>query len=187
MQATTYLQNHFLIAMPSIADQNFYHSVLYLCEHNENGAVGIIVNRPTTITLMDVLADMKISVQDDIVKHIPVLYGGPVHQERGFVIHRPKGDWRSTLTATTDICITTSRDILEALAIHQGPTEVLVALGCTAWEPGQLEQELLANSWLNVPADPAIIFETPFELRYTEAAGKLGIDFTNLSGDVGHG
>lgn len=184
--ATTFLQNHLLIAMPSMADPNLHRSVIYLCEHNLNGAVGVMINRPTTITLMDVLSDMKVSVQDDAVTHMPVLFGGPVHQERGFVIHNPQGNWRSTLVASDDIFITTSRDILEALAVHQGPKDVLVALGCMAWEPGQLEKELADNTWLSVIATPKLIFDTPFELRYTAAAASLGVDFAYLSDEVGH-
>jgi len=186
MKQTVYLQNHFLLAMPMMEDPNLHHAVIYICEHNQNGAVGIIVNRPTTVSLVDVLADMKIIAQDDIVRHIPVLFGGTVHQERGFVIHHPKGDWRSTLETGNEIFVTTSRDVLEAIAIHQGPPEVLVALGCCAWEPGQLEEELKANTWLSVPANPRIIFETPFELRYIESMAALGVDLTNLSDEAGH-
>jgi putative transcriptional regulator len=184
---TSYLQNYLLLAMPSMTDPNFHHAVMYVCEHNENGAVGIMINRPTTINLAEVLSDMKINVQDDVVRHIPVLFGGPVHQERGFVIHRPKGSWRSTLETGNDIFVTTSRDILEALAIHQGPSDVLIALGCAAWEPGQLEQELVANNWLSIPAAAKIAFETPFETRYVEAMASLGINLTNLSDEIGHG
>jgi putative transcriptional regulator len=183
----SYLQNYLLVAMPSISDQNYHHAVMYICEHNENGAVGIMINRPTTINLAEVLTDMKIAVQDDVVRHIPVLFGGPVHQERGFVIHRPKGSWRSTLEPSEDTYVTTSRDILESLAIHQGPSDVLIALGCSAWEPGQLEQELVANHWLSVPATTKIVFETAFESRYTEAIASLGISLTNLSDEIGHG
>jgi putative transcriptional regulator len=186
MTETSYLQNHFLIAMPTMEDPNFHHAVIYLCEHTQNGAVGIIVNRPTTVSLVDVLSDMKINVQDDIVRHMPVLFGGVVHQERGFVVHRPKGNWRSTLEAGEDIFITTSRDILEAIAIHQGPPDVLIALGCCAWEPGQLEEELKSNTWLSVPASPHITFEVPFESRYADAMGILGVDLTNLSDETGH-
>ena len=181
-----FLQDHFLVAMPGMTDPNFYHAVMYICEHNDNGAVGIIINRPTTISLAEVLSDMKINVQDDIVRHIPVLFGGAVHQERGFVVHRPKGAWRSTLSASEDIFITTSRDILEALAIHQGPKDVLVALGCCAWEPGQLEDEILKNIWLTLPANSHIAFEIPFESRYTEAMATLGINLANLSDEAGH-
>ncbi|HEV2613520.1 MAG TPA: YqgE/AlgH family protein [Gammaproteobacteria bacterium] len=181
-----YYQNHFLVAMPSMEDPSYHHTVMFICEHNENGAVAIIINRPTTISLADVLSDMKINVQDDVVRHIPVLFGGPVHQERGFVVHRPKGAWRSTLLAGEDIFITTSKDILEALAIHQGPKDVLIALGCCAWEPGQLEQEILANTWLTMPATSQITFDIPFDTRYTEAMGLLGINLANLSDEAGH-
>lgn len=186
MQPTTYLQNYFLIAMPNVADANLQRSVIYLCEHNQNGAVGVIINRPTTINLADVLSDMKITSQDDLNSNTPILFGGPVHQERGFVVHRPQGSWRSTLVASSEIFITTSRDILEALAQHQGPNEVLVTLGCMAWEAGQLEKELADNLWLSVQADPRIIFSTPYEARYVAAAALLGVDLMNLSEDAGH-
>lgn len=181
-----YLQNHFLLAMPSTEDPNFHHAVIYICEHNENGAVGIIVNRPTTISLVDVLSDMNILVEDDVVRHMPVLFGGPVHPERGFVIHNEKGHWRSTLNASGDIFITTSKDILEAIATHQGPVKVLIALGCCAWEPGQLETEIKQNTWLTVPSNTAITFESPFESRYTEAMANIGVTLTNLSDESGH-
>jgi len=186
MKESVYLQDHFLLAMPNAEDPNFHHAVIYLCEHNQNGAVGIIINRPTTISLVDVLGDMKIVVQDDIVRHMPVLFGGPVHQERGFVIHNEKGNWRSTLDSNGNIFITTSRDILEAIAIHQGPAQVLIALGCCAWEPGQLENELKENIWLSAPSNPLITFELPFESRYTEAMSSLGITLTNFSEESGH-
>lgn len=186
MKQTLYLQDHFLLAMPGTEDPNFHHAVIYLCEHNENGAVGIIINRPTTISLVDVLSDMKIVVEDDIVRHIPILYGGPVHQERGFVIHNEKGVWRSTLGSSKTIFITTSRDILEAIAVHQGPSDVLIALGCCAWEPGQLETELKENLWLSAPSSPQITFDMPFETRYTEAMASLGITQVNFSDESGH-
>lgn len=188
MTETMYFPNHLLIAMPSMADPNFHHSVTYLCEHNENGAIGIIINRPTTITLADVLADMKIVVNDvENVNHIPVLFGGPVHQERGFVLHRPPGQWRATLATGPEISVTTSRDILEALAQKSGPTDVVIALGCAAWEAGQLEHEIIENSWLTIPADPHLLYTTPFEQRWVAAAAKIGVDFNNLSDEVGHG
>jgi len=186
MKDSPYLQDHFLLAMPTMADPNFHHAVIYICEHSQNGAVGIIINRPTTVSLVEVLSDMKISAQDDIVRHIPVLFGGPVHQERGFVMHRPKGSWRSTLGVGEEIFITTSRDILEAIAVHQGPPEVLIALGCCAWEPGQLEEEIKENSWLVVPAEARLAFEAPFETRYSEAISSLGVNLTNLSDESGH-
>lgn len=186
MNDSPYLQDYFLLAMPTMEDPNYHHAVIYICEHSQNGAVGIIINRPTTVSLLEVLGDMKINVQDDIVRHMPVLFGGPVHQERGFVVHRPKGNWRSTLDAGNDIFITTSRDILEAIAIHQGPADVLIALGCCAWEPGQLEDEIKENAWLTLPATSYLAFETPFEIRYTEAMALLGVNIANLSDESGH-
>ena len=181
-----YLQNNFLLAMPNLEDPNFHHALIYLCEHNQNGAVGIIINKPTTVSLVEVLGDMKISIQDDIVRHTPILFGGPVHQERGFVIHNEKGNWRSTLNASGNIFITTSRDILEAIATHQGPSQVLIALGCCAWEPGQLETEIKENIWLSVPSTPEITFNASFESRYAEAMTSLGINALNLSDEAGH-
>ncbi len=188
MIETTYFQNYLLIAMPTMADPNFHHCVTYLCEHNENGAIGIIINRPTTITLLQVLEDMKIPAKDvNNVNRIPILFGGPVHQERGFVLHRPVGHWRATLNTGPEVAVTTSRDILEALAKHEGPQDVIVALGCSAWEAGQLEHEISENTWLTIPAEPEVIYSTPFEQRWVAAAAQIGIDMNNISSEVGHG
>lgn len=186
MKDPVFFQHHFLLAMPTVEDDVFRHAVIYICEHNSNGAVGVIINRPTALSLLDVLNNMVIHAQDDIVRHIPILFGGPVNQERGFVIHRPQGNWQSTIDANDEIFITVSRDILDAMAVHQGPSEVLVTLGCCTWAAGQLEDELKNNLWLNMPAHPNIIFESPFETRYTEAMSLLGIDVINLVSEAGH-
>jgi putative transcriptional regulator len=138
--------------------------------------------------LADVLSDMKIVVSDEeTLNKTPVLYGGPVHQERGFVIHRPPGQWRATLVTGPEISVTTSRDILEALAGKAGPEDVIIALGCAAWETGQLEHEIIENSWLTIPADASVLYTTPYEQRWVAAAAKIGVDFNNLSEEVGHG
>jgi putative transcriptional regulator len=185
MQQTS-LANHFLIAMPALEDPNFQRSVTYICEHNENGAMGIVINRQTDLELGEVLEHMQIPPRIDAVRHQPVYAGGPVQQDRGFVLHRPAGNWVSMLTVSDDIAITTSRDILEAISAGEGPDDSIIALGYAGWAPGQLEEELAANAWLNGPADERIIFATPCEQRWKAAAALLGVDLELLSSEVGH-
>lgn len=181
------LKNQFLIAMPNMGDPYFYHSVAYICEHNEEGAIGLIINHPTEISMADLFQQMEIKTNDtNALKDTPILTGGPIQPERGFVIHRPKGKWQSTLTLTEDIAITTSKDILAAIANHEGPHDHIITLGYAGWEPGQLEDELANNVWLSGPSDPAIIFNTPYVERWKSAAHLLGIDIEQLSGDIGH-
>ncbi|HKJ22926.1 MAG TPA: YqgE/AlgH family protein [Gammaproteobacteria bacterium] len=182
----TSLQNHFLIAMPSLADPNFQQSVTYVCEHNEQGAMGIIINRPLEIQLGDVLQHMDIETDDPRVADQIVYLGGPVHTERGFVLHRPPGRWEAMLEVSDSIGITTSQDILSAIALGEGPDRAVVALGYAGWGPGQLEKELLANAWLSGPADLDLMFSTPVEQRWNRAAGLLGIDLSLLSREAGH-
>lgn len=186
MVGTHYLTNHFLIAMPSLEDPNFYHSVTYICEHNEQGAMGIVINRPLDIALGDVLEHMQIEQHNNRAAASQVYLGGPVQPERGFVLHEPLGQWDSMLPVTERVGVTTSRDILMAINDGQGPNRSLVALGYAGWGPGQLEHEMTENAWLSVPADLAIIFDTPNELRWQAAAANLGIDLNTLSDDVGH-
>ena len=186
MTDTSYLNNHFLIAMPALEDPNFFHSVTYICEHNEQGAMGIIINQPLDIELGEVLAHMQMQNSDTATGHQPVYLGGPVQPERGFVLHHPLGQWDSMLAVTDQVGVTTSRDILQALHDGNGPQHALVALGYAGWAPGQLEQELADNAWLTCPADTAIIFDTPIENRWTAAAASLGIDLSQLSGEIGH-
>lgn len=186
MTQATFLNNHLLIAMPSLQDPNFNRSVTLICEHNQYGAVGIIINRPMETPLDYILQHLKITSDNQKVREMPLLYGGPVQQSQGFIIHRPGGSWRSTLEISEDIAITTSQDILEAIAQGKGPDDVLVALGYAGWEADQLEQEIRANSWLNCPATPELLFNTPYSKRWTLAALLLGVDFNQLSGDVGH-
>jgi putative transcriptional regulator len=180
------LQDHFLIAMPAMGDPNFNQTVTYICEHNENGALGIIINRPIEMQVREILEQLSLQVADEAAAERPVLGGGPVHRDRGFVLHQSEHTYESTLAATDEIKVTTSQDILNAVAAGEGPAKVLVALGCAGWEAGQLEEELVANAWLSVPADPQIIFETPFELRWTAAAALLGVDITQMSAYAGH-
>jgi putative transcriptional regulator len=186
MGDTTSLRNHLLIAMPTLHDPNFFHTVTYICEHNDDGAMGIVINRPLDVSLAEVLAHMEIAMEESAAAAVPVLGGGPVQRERGFVLHRPVGDWTVSLTVTDEIAVTTSRDILEAMARSQGPSDVLVALGYAGWGAGQLEQEISDNAWLNGPANPAILFQTPFEQRWHAAAALIGVDLNTLSAEVGH-
>ena len=183
---TTSLTNHFLIAMPALADPNFYHTVTYICAHNEDGAMGIIINRPLGLSLGEVLQQMQVSASSDHIVHMPIYQGGPVQAERGFVLHQPLKKWDSCIEITGDIGLATSRDILRAVACGEGPENILIALGYAGWAPGQLEQEIMGNAWLNAPADIDVIFHTPIEQRWHAAAGLMGIDLEKLSIDVGH-
>jgi putative transcriptional regulator len=186
MTDATFLSNHLLIAMPSLKDPTFNRSVTYICEHNQYGAVGIIINRPTNTPLSYILNHLKITADNQKIKEIPLLYGGPVQQSQGFIIHRPIGDWRSTLEVTEEIAITTSQDILEAIAHGKGPDDVLIALGYAGWEAEQLEQEIRDNSWLSCPATPELLFNIPFSERWKISASLLGVDFNQLSNEIGH-
>ena len=184
------LADHFLIAMPSRLDPVFGGTVVYICEHNENGALGMIINRPTDMT-MDVLFErldlsLEITPHDQVMPQVPVLFGGPVQVERGFVLHAPSADYNSSLTVSDDVSLTTSRDVLEAAAQGNGPRRLVVTLGCAGWGAGQLEEEILRNGWLTVRADPAILFDTPSAERFAAAMNLLGIDPTMLTGEAGH-
>lgn len=180
------LSNHFLIAMPSLADPNFARTVTYLCEHNDEGALGIVINRPSEVSLGELLEHMGIGASAGGIGTTPVFMGGPVQRERGFVLHPPEGEWDASLRVADGICVTTSRDILEAVARGEGPESFLVALGYAGWGPGQLEQEMAENAWLSGPADPAIIFRQRHDERWRAAAALLGVDLTLLSSQTGH-
>lgn len=180
------LTNQFLIAMPSLADPNFHRTVTLMCAHSEDGAMGIVINRPLDIKLTSVLDHMSIEATSPDAARVPVLQGGPVQRERGFVIHHPPGNWDSVLRVGDEIGIATSKDILSAVAEGRGPERVVIALGYAGWGAGQLEQEVQQNAWLSGPADSRIIFDTPYEDRWTSAARLLGIDPHQLSGDAGH-
>lgn len=183
----TYLTDHFLIAMPTLGNPNFYRTVTYICQHNEEGALGFVINRPTHLHVAEILEQIDIDGTDTATQQLPVYYGGPVSGDRGFVLHSPEEQWVSTLVVSTDLALTTSRDILEAMANGQGPERVLVALGYAGWGKGQLEREILENSWLSCKANPDILFNTPPEERWKAAAELIGVDINLLSSQAGHG
>ena len=181
------LQNHFLIAMPAMGDPNFNGTVTYLCKHSDQGALGIIINKPLDMQVGEVFRQLAFDVVDDKQADRPVLGGGPVHPGMGFVLHRSDDDFESTLeTSGAEIKVTVSKDILSAMAQGQGPKPAVVALGYAGWEAGQLESELAGNAWLSAPADPTIIFDTPFQDRWAAAAALLGVDISQLSTYSGH-
>jgi putative transcriptional regulator len=190
MTDATYLTGHLLIAMPAMQDPNFVKTVTYICEHSEQGALGIVINRPMDMDLGTIFDQLSLESADPELARQPVLQGGPVHQERGFVLHEPEGtsgqDFDATLAVTDAIRVTTSQDILTAMARGNGPKRALVALGYAGWGAGQLESELVQNAWLSVPASPKIIFETPFEQRWRESARLIGFDLHTLSHQAGH-
>ena len=180
------LINHFLIAMPGLGDPNFSRSVTLICEHSDQGALGIIINRPMDLNLRDVLAQMDIDPPHSGQLDMPVHLGGPVNTKQGFLLHEPVGHWQSTLPISATLGVSTSRDILEAVAQNRGPDRYFLALGYAGWAPGQLEQEIADNTWLSGPADNKILFSTPPPERWRAAAGLLGVDLTTLSGETGH-
>lgn len=179
------LKNHLLIAMPSLKDLNFSHSVMLLCEHNEDGAMGIVINRPLDFSTSDLLEHMEIPATNNQNVN-PVFAGGPVQVDRGFVIHRADQLWKSSIQLEKHISITTSSDILHAIGRHEVDDEAFIALGYAGWEAGQLEQEILDNAWLTVAIDPDIIFSTSIEQRWEKAMQLIGFDASNLSNFSGH-
>ena len=178
--------NHFLIAVPAMEDPNFARGVTLLCEHNEHGAMGLLVNRASEYRLGDVLDQMEIATDLPKVADDVVLVGGPVLPDRGFVLHDGGDGWPSTMRVAAGLAVTTSREILVAMARGEGPRRHLVALGFASWGAGQLEQEIADNAWLTVPADEAIVFDAPIELRWEMAARRLGVDLGQFAGYVGH-
>ena len=180
------LTNHFLIAMPTLADPNFFHSVTYICEHSDKGAMGIVINHPVELSLHDLFEHMEIETRKETDDSQSIFNGGPVENERGFVLHKFDKTWNSTLKITDDLAITTSRDIIEAIADNSGPEKSLIALGYAGWEKGQLEQEIADNAWLYGPADDSILFDLPITERWKAAAKKIGVDLNLLSTSSGH-
>ncbi len=181
------LQDQFLIAMPSMKDPNFSGTVTYLCKHDHQGALGIIINRPLRMRVSEIFQQLSLDVVDESQAGRPVMGGGPVQVDRGFVIHQSSDPFDNTLNATgTGIKVTVSQDILDSMARGAGPQRALVALGYAGWDRGQLEAEIAANAWLNAPADPSVIFETPFEKRWAAATALLGVDIVHLSSYAGH-
>ena len=182
---TINLTSHFLIAMPAMSDPNFSRTLTFICEHNERGALGIVVNRPIDVTLASLFRQVEIAAPQSPLGDEPVFYGGPVQFDHGFVLHRPVGAWKSTLPVG-EIGLTTSRDILEAMAAGHGPPKQLVALGYAGWAPGQIEDEIRRNGWLTVKADLDLIFDVRPESRYEAAMQALGVNPANLSEEAGH-
>lgn len=181
------LTNHFLIAMPKMADPYFAKSLAYICEHNEQGALGLVINRPIDMSLNALLEQISVPITQSHSSSSEVVhFGGPVQMDRGFVLHKPLGRWQSTLVVNEEMGLTTSKDILEALGAGGGPENMLITLGYSGWAPGQLEHEVAQNSWLTVQASPEVIFELPAEKRLSAAMSLLGIDFANLSEEAGH-
>ena len=180
------LTEHFLIAMPAMVDPNFARSLTFVCEHNDQGALGIVVNRPTEMNLHALLEQVSIAPDSDEFKSVAVHFGGPVQVDRGFVLHTPVGEWQSTLAVGSEIGLTTSKDILQAVARGEGPGQILVTLGYAGWAPGQLEHELAQNAWLTVQAKREVIFDLPPEERLPAAMSLLGIDYAKLSEVAGH-
>ena len=183
---TANFTHHFLIAMPNMADPHFARTLTYIAEHNEQGALGVIVNRPIDMTLATLFERIDVPLEAEGFASQPVYFGGPVQTDRGFVLHRPLGDWHSTLKVSDEVGLTSSRDVLQAIGAQGEPREVLVTLGYAGWAAGQLEQELMDNAWLTVPADMSIVFDLPPEERLVAAMQKLGVDFANLSEVAGH-
>lgn len=190
MVETGYLTNQFLIAMPNLLDPSFFHSVTYICEHNEKGAMGIIINQPVELTFGELMAQLGENVPAQIGDQKTIYRGGPVEMERGFVLHQPIGKWESTMAITDEIGITTSNDIITAIAKSTpeptAPSDYMIALGYAGWGPGQLEREILDNSWLSCEGDPSIIFHTAPDLRWEAAASLIGVNIHQLTGDAGH-
>lgn len=186
MSAGDSLTNQFLIAMPAMTDANFSQTVTYIWEHNADGALGIIINRPLQMRLSDVFEQLKIATPNELIGQQSVLQGGPVQTDRGFVVHHSGGQWEHTRRVSSRIQVTTSPDILDAMARGTGPETAIVALGYAGWSAGQLESELAQNAWLTVPADERIIFDTPFEQRWRAAGRLLGVDLATISPHAGH-
>ncbi|RKR07357.1 putative transcriptional regulator [Kushneria sinocarnis] len=182
------LRDHFLMAMPHLEDENFAGTLNYICDHDETGTLGLVVNRPLSLTLEGLFEQLDIEIGDCPHLEMPVLYGGPVHRDRGFILHRGSAEeWDSSLQVCESRALTTSMDILHELAAGRGPDEFLVCLGCAGWQPDQLAEEIKENTWLNVAATDEILFRTPPETRLEAAANRLGVDLALLSRHAGHG
>ena len=184
--APSYLKHHFLIAMPHMADPNFAQTVTYLVEHNEQGAMGLVINRPNGLNLADVLEQLRPDEPPPaLCQSLPIFAGGPVQTDRGFVLHPSGHSFQATLELG-ELALSTSQDALFALADGSGPSKHLITLGYAGWEAGQLEAELADNAWLTCPADSAILFDTPFDQRLSAAAARLGINLSLLTAQAGH-
>ena len=180
------LTHNFLIAMPNMADPYFAKSLTYICEHNEQGALGVVINRPIELSIQTLLDQVEIKLENSGIGQMPVHFGGPVQMDRGFVLHSPLGEWQSTLMVNDEIGLTTSKDILEAVAAGTGPSQFFITLGYAGWAPGQLEHEISQNAWLTVAASRGLIFDVPVEERFERAVQLLGVDLSMLSDEAGH-
>jgi putative transcriptional regulator len=176
-----YLTNQLLIAMPAMGDPNFAQTVTLVCDHSERGALGLILNKPLTMRMSEIFEQLEIELPSGHLGESQVLRGGPMQTDRGFVVHPAGGEWDSTLKVSDTIHVTTSRDILAAMARGEGPARAVIALGYAGWDGGQLEDEIRANAWLSAPVDSSIIFDTPFESRWQAAGRLLGVDLALIS------
>jgi putative transcriptional regulator len=181
-----YLTNQLLIAMPAMGDPNFAQTVALICDHSPRGALGLILNKPLQMRMGEVFQQLDIAIAQGPLTERPVLRGGPMQTDRGFVVHRAGGTWDSTLKVSEAIHVTTSRDILTAIARGEGPGEAVIALGYAGWDGGQLEDEIRANAWLNAPVDSGIIFDLPFESRWHAAGRLLGVELSRMSPTAGN-
>jgi len=188
INSPSYLENQFLIAMPQMVDSYFANTVTYLWKHNDEGALGIVINKPLEASVADIFDELEIecSIEDGPFRKEPVLAGGPVERDKGFIIHNAGKSWESSIAVTDEISICTSKSILEDIASGNGPENYLIALGCAGWEAGQLESEINANAWLTVPADPNLIFSSDYTNMTQRAASILGVDLQHLAPDAGH-
>lgn len=186
MSIISSLANHLLIAMPSLTDPNFERTVIYLCEHHDQGSVGLIINRPMQFPLSIVFEQLNIEPIQVEKNRLPLLFGGPVQPERGFVIHKQMGGWRSSLLLQDEVTVTTSNDIIRAIAQDNGPKDSLVTLGYSGWNEDQLEKEVMDNIWLVCPYKSEILYDVPFEDRWEYAGLTLGVKMSQLSSSVGH-
>jgi putative transcriptional regulator len=182
------LVGHFLISMPAMQDSNFAGSVVYVCEHNEKGALGLVINRPTELTVNRLFEKIDLKLEIELIGRAPVYYGGPVQTDRGFVLHTPSGkdNFTSSLQVDETLSLTTSKDVLEAMSRGQGPLQTLITLGYSGWDKGQLENEIAQNAWLTVKADANIIFNVAAEERFARAMQLLGVDPTRIMPGSGH-
>lgn len=183
-----YLTNHLLIAMPGLGDGRFERSVTLICEHTKEGALGIVINSPIDMTYADLFTHLGHINKDTqpFTLASPILWGGPCERERGFVVHRSVGHWKNTFMVSEDVALTVSQDILLSIAKQEGPNDALIAFGCARWQAGQLEDEIADNAWLTAPATDAILFDCPYEERWSTAAALMGVDFKRMSYEVGH-
>ncbi|ORU89882.1 MAG: hypothetical protein A6F71_02665 [Cycloclasticus sp. symbiont of Poecilosclerida sp. M] len=186
MSDTKYLTNQFLIAMPGLTGSEFSKTVTYICQHDEEGALGIVINRHNSLHMSDIFKRLEITPKVATTSDIPLYSGGPVQEERGFVLHQAKGQWDSSLQVNDGLALTSSKDIMQAIANNEGPENWLLALGYAGWGSGQLEEEIRQNSWLHGEADPGIIFDAMLEQRWQLAAESIGVDISLMSNDVGH-